>query len=306
MDPVTIAALIGGAGSLVNAGSQVATNKQNRKFQLEMWNRTNAYNTPLAQRKRMEAAGFNPNMLYGHGTVANTAQQGNVPDGTAPSVGDFGSQYIAAKNLGANLELKKEQSAVSRITAANMVEQGKGYALDNYTKGINAANLLKEGTQKDQAIAKADLDLARYTDFQEENLRLLKVGNDYTESKTAGQDISNQIGQLNLDWLPREKQRAAQKDFAQINNIVEDTNLKRSLQRLQSISGEKLVQEINNLKTSNEGQKLDNVVKKLKAWKSTYGIGDDAFSGILGTVLGVSGSMLEDLGLIDKSKRVKQ
>lgn len=62
-------------------------NQQN--YQTEMWNKTNEYNSPSAQRERLEAAGLNPYMMLNGGS-AGTAQtasgsSGSSPAGTAPS-----------------------------------------------------------------------------------------------------------------------------------------------------------------------------------------------------------------------------
>lgn len=59
-------------------------NKKNREFArqeaeknyqrgLEMWNMTNAYNTPSAQMQRYAEAGLNPNLIYGQGTPGNSS-----------------------------------------------------------------------------------------------------------------------------------------------------------------------------------------------------------------------------------------
>lgn len=64
---------------------------------LEMWNRYNEYNTPSAQRERMEAAGFNPNLVYGHGSVVNTSS--SAPQYSAPTL----QSYTQFGNLGESL-----------------------------------------------------------------------------------------------------------------------------------------------------------------------------------------------------------
>lgn len=51
---------------------------------LEMWNRQNAYNSPQAQMERLKAAGLNPNMVYGQGTVAGNTS-GQMPRYQAPT-----------------------------------------------------------------------------------------------------------------------------------------------------------------------------------------------------------------------------
>ena len=94
--------LVGGVVSgIFGSNSQKRANEANMelaKYQyeknLEMWNRNNEYNTPEQQRKRMEAAGFNPNLVYGHGSVVNTSS--SVPQYSAPTM----QAYTNYPNLG--------------------------------------------------------------------------------------------------------------------------------------------------------------------------------------------------------------
>lgn len=52
---------------------------------LDMWNKSNAYNSPSAQMQRLKEAGLNPNLVYGNGSPAGaTAQQ--IPKYQAPQV----------------------------------------------------------------------------------------------------------------------------------------------------------------------------------------------------------------------------
>lgn len=78
---------------------QQEANKKERQFQwemsqyeyenaVEMWNRTNVYNSPAEQRKRLEAAGLNPALMYGKG--ANPGLASPAPSVDAPDEGNFG------------------------------------------------------------------------------------------------------------------------------------------------------------------------------------------------------------------------
>lgn len=72
---------------------------------VEMWNKNNAYNTPSEQMKRLEAAGLNPNMVYGSGTVAgNTSSQ-------TPKYQMYDPQY---KNVPFRLDLPSMLDVLSR------------------------------------------------------------------------------------------------------------------------------------------------------------------------------------------------
>lgn len=63
MDPITLAAIIGGGfsliGSGVNAGVNLNQNKKTRQWQEDMYNK---YYSPMSQMQQMTAAGINPNL----------------------------------------------------------------------------------------------------------------------------------------------------------------------------------------------------------------------------------------------------
>lgn len=86
--------------------------QKNRDYQTEMWNKQNAYNTPLAQLQRLKEAGLNPYMMLNGGSAGNaqSAPQGSQAQGAglpnAPfsfgdkpfaALGDSLSQYLHDK-----------------------------------------------------------------------------------------------------------------------------------------------------------------------------------------------------------------
>lgn len=64
-----------------------------QQFQTDMWNKTNEYNSPAAQRERLEAAGLNPYMMLNGGS-AGTAQTMSGASGAAPSGGAPSGQGV--------------------------------------------------------------------------------------------------------------------------------------------------------------------------------------------------------------------
>ena len=73
--PIPFGAFIGAASTLIG-GNQAnkARSRESEKQRLwseDMWNRQNAYNTPLQQMKRLKEAGLNPALMYGQGNVGN-------------------------------------------------------------------------------------------------------------------------------------------------------------------------------------------------------------------------------------------
>lgn len=71
-----------------NTDKTIAANKAMAEYQyskdLEMWNRGNVYNSPQEQMRRLEAAGLNPNLVYGQGAVGNAS--GTLPKYNAPTL----------------------------------------------------------------------------------------------------------------------------------------------------------------------------------------------------------------------------
>lgn len=93
------------AAGLVSQGINAATtdnaNTKNRDFQREMyerqksdnlanWNLSNEYNSPQAQMQRLQAAGLNPNLIYGSGGQTG----GTASPMAAPDRGSYSHQPI--------------------------------------------------------------------------------------------------------------------------------------------------------------------------------------------------------------------
>lgn len=94
--------------------------KQQNQWNLDQWNRENAYNDPTAQMQRLRNAGLNPDLVYGSGSAANlsaaspemTAGEGSLPVdmsaiGRKRTIGEtiMDAQQIA--NVQADTEKKK-------------------------------------------------------------------------------------------------------------------------------------------------------------------------------------------------------
>lgn len=128
-------------GGLLGIGSQAMSNSQNMKLaeyafdrNKEMWELNNEYNSPSAQMERLKAAGLNPNLVYGSGSVTGNTS-GSMPAYNAPTVhsltnGGFVSDAVnrglftdaQLKNLNAQTKLSDssadvQHAQVSKITA---------------------------------------------------------------------------------------------------------------------------------------------------------------------------------------------
>lgn len=101
---------------------QIEMNKELAQYQfdknLEMWNIQNEYNSPSAQRARMEAAGFNPNFIAGGGASGTgsaspaSMPQYNVNAPTVDPMAFYGRIVQAAQGL---MNIRRQAADVRKI-----------------------------------------------------------------------------------------------------------------------------------------------------------------------------------------------
>lgn len=198
VDPLIGGAIIAGAGSLIGGGlglfGNKSTNSQNLKiaretnslnkelffanqqWNEEMWNKQNAYNSPIAQAERMQEAGFNPylqNIDTGSASSVSPVSAPTMQGATMQSpadiyqqtfnniskqVGDYffqsemqKAQIEGIKAQNKNIDLKNQYDAASLIdrvsetagrardfhAKANLLELEKFYLQDTYITRMN-------------------------------------------------------------------------------------------------------------------------------------------------------------------------
>ncbi len=241
------AGIISGAGSLIgglfsSSGSRYAARKQlqavretnqmnyqiaqqNNAFNERMWNLQNEYNTPSAQRARLEAAGINPYLML-DGSSSGVAQSSPTADtsGTqvAPDVGStiaggyqsLGNSIVSAAGQIAQMafqnDLQQANVAKTQADAQNSDLQNQYDALRNQ---FAAAQFLADLRLKQYQgkISKYDANYLR--DSMQDRLDALKFQNTVSGSQASYYnqmvglyDVQRQIEETNLKWLPREKQ----------------------------------------------------------------------------------------------------
>lgn len=115
---------IGAIGNLFTGGmsarkqykyQSMLMDKQNQQ-QIDFWNMNNKYNTPLAQRARLEQAGYNPDlMVSGSGNMVQSQMPTAASPGSAPNV-DYGS---FSDNLRFAMQAQVMDAQVSKIEQEN-------------------------------------------------------------------------------------------------------------------------------------------------------------------------------------------
>lgn len=241
------AGIISGAGSLIgglfsSSGSRYAARKQlqavretnqmnyqiaqqNNAFNERMWNMQNEYNSPSAQRARLEAAGINPYLML-DGSSTGVAQSSPTADqsGTqvAPDVGStiaggYQSMGNSIASAAGQISQMVYQNDLQNANVAKTQADAKNSDLQNQYDALRnqfaAAQFLADLRLKQYQgkISKYDANYLR--DSMEDRLDALKFQNTVSGSQAsyynqmAGlYDVQRQIEETNLKWLPREKQ----------------------------------------------------------------------------------------------------
>ncbi len=120
--------------AMANDANERMQHEQN-KWNLEQWNRNNAYNSPAAQMQRFKAAGLNPDLMYQQGTpgISSAPAQGSNPIPKQPFQMQLDPLMLAQlKNIEADTNLKK-----SDANQKDALTEGINY--DNITKKSAAA-----------------------------------------------------------------------------------------------------------------------------------------------------------------------
>ena len=159
--------------------------KQNQQ-QIDFWKMNNEYNTPFAQRARLEQAGLNPDLMYGgSGNVPQSQMPSAASPGSAPNV-DYGS---FSDNLRFAMQAQVMDAQVSKIEHENqlLAEQALTQASLRDLQSGQAADALARAEHQKIYNRHADI---RY--FLENKTRSLK-------NTLLGADVNSYETRLRLD-----------------------------------------------------------------------------------------------------------
>ena len=174
-----------------NAANARLAQKQN-DWNLEQWNRENAYNTPEAQRARYEAAGINPYFALGNIQSGNADslmsaelanQQPVVSDLQGQSGQILGNSISNAAQAGVNTyfnaQIQQEQAKQLQIQNTFDLQSLKDRvnAMHYDSEAKRMANYVYNGSM--QSLMNITLNQARMSYTQEAMMRLQQVGTSY-------------------------------------------------------------------------------------------------------------------------------
>ena len=267
-NPAVIEGLFSTANSIWNWFNQERLNKQKKqdqieaeqrqqRYDLEAWNRTNAYNHPLEQMNRLRQAGLNPNLIYGRGA-----------DNTAAAISN-----VRAQNT--DLDTSVSQNPISAQSIIAGIQQSNNDALAKASLDQTSANIAlqkKEELVKDGQIAKMAAETANTT-FQTEQAKKLQ---DYVikraELENTNLDVMTQIG---IDRNEREKIMSSDNHAIAIQQVI---NMKQQklldMAKLAQTQAEtkRIYQDISNLETIKKNLEQDYQLKKFEADMRAKGI----------------------------------
>jgi len=224
-----IASGVGSVSSLFdnnqNRGEISRQNELDRQFQLDMWNRTNEYNSPIKQMERLKAGGLNPNLVYGNGATT-----------TANNITPMASKPLPAPNTGQVL-----QSGIMQIADLEQKRlQNDLVASQIFNNGLMSEKITQD---TNKAVANTNESL-----FKSRNLELDNQMNQFEFGK------QKELRQVSIDGqIQLAKKTMLQNKEAEINMLT--LNPRNQQQLLESYARLKLMQsQLNN-------QQLDNAIK---------------------------------------------
>lgn len=232
-------------GAKENRRAQQETNRANielakyqNEWNLQQWNRENAYNTPAEQMKRLRQAGLNPNLAYGHGTVDNVAA--SSPSAAQMKVEPYLGNSQDIQSTISNI-LSGLQAYESYKQSQTQTELGKSQVdylkADVLNKRVQTEKLFEEklGLSYDNYVKK---------ELREYNIDMFKLQMDDARANISVKNAQSDVHKLSLSFTKKQMELIAQ----QI---------------------QKVKQEVSNLKTTNNHtrelitrEKLDNALRK--------------------------------------------
>lgn len=277
-----IAAIAGNIASNANINNQIASQKQenqrNRDYNLnlakmqnqwniEQWNRENAYNSPAAQMARYKSAGLNPDLIYGQQNLAAASPEMTAGEASQPTdvsnlankrtIGDMVSQAASTRLTNAQAKL-----AESQANKTDSETEGQGYQNEILKSDAAFRDALNSGTVSLNNISlRVSEKGMQLTDEQITQVRkqCSQIDQSIEQSRAAVDEIRQKISNLKTD------QAISRLRYIMDAKIGEATIKKLASEyNLNYIQAKKIVDllpyEISNIKASTSKTRADTTV----------------------------------------------
>lgn len=168
--------------------------KQQNQWNIDQWNRENAYNTPAAQMARYKAAGLNPDLIYGQQNLSAASPEMTAGEGSQPT--DVSN--LANKRTIGDIAAQASQTRLTNAQAKLAESQAK--KTDSDTEGQNITNawlpdLLKGDVDVKSADVRQKLSAAGLNDKQievaTEQIKVMQQS--VKESQKKIEDLQSQM-----------------------------------------------------------------------------------------------------------------
>lgn len=234
-------------GNAFNMASQNKTNRDNRNFAINMYNRqrqdaladfnmTNDYNSPSAQMARLRDAGLNPNLVYDNGAThtAPAVRSSDSPQGNsvAPKIDTRG--FTDAGLAYYDIKLKEAQTDNLKTQNNVLIQDALNRTADTLQKGAQTASIHVK-TQLDEALLKnadklSDMSVDKMSADIKNTEASTQSSLSENERRTVMQSYNiatavEAILRSRSDRATSEKQRAEIQ--ARIRNLNQDSDLKQ-------------------------------------------------------------------------------
>lgn len=235
--PALIGAGAGLFGGLINSLSARRQNRESMRFSERMydrqyqdniafWNMQNEYNSPQAQMQRYQAAGLNPNLIYGQGSPGNAGQI-STPD-VQPAqfrTPEWGNAVSSAglTYMNAIYDLDIKQAQVDNLKAQNSVIQQDALLR---AQQVNSSILGQERTAFDLDFARDLRDIN--AQVRSETLRQMKNTTDIAIREDARRAA------LTSSSLQEAAQRMLNMTEQRLNMQVDRTRTSEDVKRIQA------------------------------------------------------------------------
>lgn len=185
--------------------------QRQNQWNLEQWNRENAYNTPSAMMQRYRDAGLNPDMMMSNGAQNLSAQSPQMTSGAPATPADLSS--LSQKPTFASVVNSALQGAVTSATVGKTNNEAEKIGNDIYWQDlINAQNIklgdinIELGSQNvAKTKAEAEKLLQEVKNLQATwtetwaNIRKLTAEERKIKAEKIGQDLQNRLTKKELD-----------------------------------------------------------------------------------------------------------
>ena len=241
--------------------------KLQNQWNIDQWNRENAYNSPASQMARYKAAGLNPDLIYGQPNLSAASPEMTSGDGSLPTdvsnlankrtIGDIVSQ--AASTRLTNAQAKLAESQANKTDAET---EGQGYQNDILKSDAAFRDALNSGTvDLNNMSLKVSEKGMQLTDEQIGKLRKEcdQIDQNIEQSRAAVDEIRQKISNLKTDQAISRLRYILDVKLgeATIKKLASECNL--NYIRAKEII-DKLPYEISNIKASTSKTRVDTTV----------------------------------------------